>query len=170
MSKYNNIYINPNNKNEGIIYSKIPEIIKKIYGNNKLGVLGTNFLGRLETNFKIKFNRDIYCKLNKKSKNKILHIKTIKDYNLFNEQYGYIYNNRSIRIKWKKVKKDYGGIYIDTKNLDWVDYWWQPIFKNKKYHSYFDGFDYPFIYIDNTIVIWNPKNIIKYAYQTQNLF
>lgn len=153
MSKYNNIYINPTNKNEGIIYSKIPEIVKKIHGNNKLT--------HLQTNFKIKFNKDIYCKLNKKSKNKILHIKTIKDYNLFNEQYGYIYKNCSIRIKWKKVKKDYSGIYIDTNNLDYEDYWMQPIFKNKKYHSYFDGFDFPFIKLDNTIVIWNPTKIIK---------
>ena len=72
-------------------------------------------------------------------------------------------NNMAIYIKivvfvlnGKKVKKDYSGIYIDTNNLDYEDYWMQPIFKNKKYHSYFDGFDFPFIKLDNTIVIWNP--------------
>ena len=45
--------------------------------------------------------------VNKKNKNKILVIKTVKDFNVFSKKY----MNNSIII-WKNLSKDYGGIEI----------------------------------------------------------
>ena len=49
---------------------------------------------------------------------------------------------------------------MNTKNLKWDDYWWKPTFKNKKYSSYFDGYQYPFVELDKKIIIWRPAKIL----------
>lgn len=147
------IYCDPKDKSKGILYFKIPKIIKELRE-----ICSKKYI---KSFIKIKFNKDVFCTLKKtKNKNKILEIKTIKSYNAFNEKYGYIKKN-TIHIKWKNVKEDYAGIYMNTKKLKWEDYWHLPIFKNKKYYSYFDGYQFPFVKLEDEIIIWRPSKLIE---------
>ena len=146
MNKY--IYCVPKDNSKGVIYFKVPITLKPMTNQKYIKAF-----------INIKFNKGIFCSLKKHNKNKILEIKTLKSYNEFNEKYGYIKNN-TIHIKWNSVKEHYAGIYINTENLKWEDYWHQPIFKNKKYNSYFDGYQFPFVELDNKIVIWRPAKIL----------
>ena len=142
------IYCEPKDKSKGFLYFKTPKIIKTM--TNKKNITAT---------IDIKFNKDVFCNLKTHNKNKILQIKTINSYNAFNEKYGYIKHN-TIHIKWNSVKEHYAGIFMNTKGLKWEDYWHNAIFKNKKYWSYFDGYEFPFVELDNKIVIWRPVKII----------
>jgi hypothetical protein len=142
------ILCEPKDKSKGIFYFKTPKIIKTM--TNKKNITAT---------IDIKFNKDVFCNLKTHNKNKILQIKTINSYNAFNEKYGYIKHN-TIHIKWNSVKEHYAGIFMNTKGLKWEDYWHNAIFKNKKYWSYFDGYEFPFVELDNKIVIWRPVKII----------
>lgn len=146
MNEY--IYCDPKDKSKGILYFKTPKILKTMTNKKHIKIF-----------IDIKFNKNVFCSLKKHNKNKILQIKTIKSYNAFNEKYGYIKNN-TIYIKWNNVKEHYAGIFMNTKNLKWKEYWYKPIFKNKEYSSYFDGYQFPYVELDEKIVMWNPIKII----------
>ena len=158
MTEYDMIYCDPKDKSTGLIHFKCPPIIRD-YNKN---VTKKNQISELMTStFKMKLKHTAFCSLtDKKSEHRILEINTINDYNAFNEKYGYI-KDISIHIKWKNVKKDYGGIFMNTKSFSFEEYWMNPIYKGKKYASYFDFGNYPFCRLDRDIVIWRPEKMLK---------
>ena len=142
-----NKYIYYNGK-YGIIYNELAKNL--VFGKNKI----------IKSEFKITFEKNIFTKINKKSKYKILDLKYKKDMDKFNEKYGYIKNNE-LKINWKKVKKDYAGLKIN-KNIKYNDYHLDMIYKNNYYHNWLDKVAYPFKYGNIfDCIIWRGKNIVK---------
>ena len=110
---------------------------------------------RMEESFLHKYIHQIYIKsnsttdINNKHKNKLLVIKNIKDFDIFNERYKIVYYEPdkktkliSYYIDWQKVSKHYGGIEI------------RPYFKSRKLFIWYNTWDVA------SGCIWN-INIIK---------
>ena len=80
--------------------------------------------------------------IHNKDKNKLLVIKTMKDFDIFNKRYRIEENTYSL-INWKIVAKDYGGIEIC------------PFISKRKNYIWYSSWDVA------SGCIWNIKSIIK---------
>tara|TARA_Y100000780_G_C13484995_1_gene340001 strand:+ start:67 stop:618 length:552 start_codon:yes stop_codon:yes gene_type:complete len=106
---------------------------------------------------KVNINNNVMTSIGKKDKNKLLIIKSIKDFDIFNKKYGTEYKKKMIfndgdnssnsinfyKIDWIKVSKDYGGIEIC------------PFLQKRKGYIWYCGWDVASGYI------WNTEAIIK---------
>ncbi len=80
---------------------------------------------------KVNIPNDAITNIKNKNKNKLLVIKNINDFDIFNKKYGIIQNSGSTvnqYIDWISVSKDYGGIEIcplirSRTNYTWYSTW-----------------------------------------------
>lgn len=91
---------------------------------------------------KINLCKNIMTNIHNKDKNKLLVIKTMKDFDIFNKRYRIEENTYSL-INWKIVAKDYGGIEIC------------PFISKRKNYIWYSSWDVA------SGCIWNIKSIIK---------
>lgn len=98
---------------------------------------------------KIIINKNVTTNIMNKDKNKLLVIKNIKDFDLFNKIYGtkkvprIIHGMNHQTINWKKVANDYGGIEIC------------PFIRKRQHYVWYGSWDVA------SGCIWNTKPIIQ---------
>lgn len=88
---------------------------------------------------KIKLRKHAITNINKTNKNKLLSIRTLKDFNIFDKRY----RGEGFKINWKQVAKDYGGIEIC------------PYRQEKEFNSWYFSWDVA------SGCIWNINAIVK---------
>ena len=112
---------------------------------------------------KINIKKNVITDIRTKDKNKLLVINNLKDFDLFNKEYGYhasygktFWKNAggdNILIRWNDVSKDFGGIEIC------------PYLQKRRYYLWYNGFDVA------SGCIWNISPIIEninLVYQKKN--
>ena len=103
---------------------------------------------------KLNIKNNVLTDIRNKNKNKLLVIKTLKDFDLFNKNYKVIikskykkkkifYTVENTYIDWKKVSNDFGGIEIC------------PYLNKRRNILWYNSFDVA------SGCIWNPQSIIK---------
>lgn len=90
------------------------------------------------------FDEDKFTHINDPSRDKILIIDNIKDFDKFSNMYGYV-KNKVIKIDWRNVNMYFAGIYIDDK----VD------FKKDRYDKAY--------YADKKVKSWWKRDDIQYG-------
>ena len=177
------IYVDDNNigriELQGLEIMNKLETQKKAF--NHLPIIGRkNKIPKIFRRYKLKINKNTYISINKKSSpHKILKINNIKDFDKFNEKYCIIQpftksNGVSgvATLNWKKILKEYGGIFISNELLnlqyfpkddiiDIRDRWYTLPIKSKRYYSWIDSDVYT---SGNAFIIWNIGTIKKAKY------
>ena len=87
-------------------------------------MVNNDFDGFYKYIHKININVNILTNIHNKDANKLLFIKKIFDFDIFNKLYGYKDTDGERQIKWKKVSKDFGGIEICPFLLQKINIWW----------------------------------------------
>jgi len=86
---------------------------------------------------------------------KVLHIESVYQFDDFTTKYGTVENKR-LKINWKKLSRDYKGVYVDKElKDDYISYYrsrqYRAPFEGEWYFSWYD----PLLFVDIILFISN---------------
>jgi hypothetical protein len=99
------------------------------------------------------FDKDDFTNVLIPNKNKILEIVDIDAFDNFTDKFGYLSKKKKLRIDWKKVSKQYRGIYISSSINNRVN---EAVFFNKAMDSFIID---QYKYIDDVIIFIEEEEI-----------